>query len=171
MERRTLMHYLKDPIVVALLMLVSLGALKWAGRTIVEAIANSKRTKVVPCECGRLVYFQPPLQLPTKADLYAAAGTITAAMSAAEGIPIQGGQIVLEEIPPGAPLVELEGGDGLEPCSKAKPCSFCVHGRVLCVVCRADLGCALRPNPLRCSGCAASGSIPDADLVLELPSR
>lgn len=179
-ERAKLMHYLRDPIVLVLLTLVSAGALKWAGRTIVESIANARRVKVISCECGRLVHFYPPLKLPTKAELYALGGDVVAAMNAAEGVPnlhpsvpgsvtlvgpAPGGRIVLEDIPP------AELSDGLEPCSKAKPCSFCVHGRVLCVVCKADLGCALRPNPLRCSACVASGSIPDAELVVELPRR
>lgn len=168
------MHYLKDPIALVLLTLVSAGALKWAGQTIVEALANARRTKVRQCECGRLVMFHPPIKLPTKADFYRAAGAVTAAMSAAEGMPIQGGQIVLEEIPAGGPLLPGEGGDGLEPCSKAKPCSFCstAAGRVLCVVCKVDLGCGLRPNPLRCAGCTVvTGPIPDAELVVELPRR
>jgi len=172
------MHYLRDPIVLVLLTLVSAGALKWAGRTIVDAIANARRVKVISCECGRLVDFYPPLKLPTKAELYALGGDVVAAMNAAEGVPnlhpsvpgtftvvgpAPGGRIVLEDITP---------SDGLEPCSKARPCSFCVHGRVLCVVCKVDLGCALRPNPMRCAPCAATGgAIPDAELVVELPRR
>ncbi len=160
------MHYLKDPIVVALLMLASLGALRWCGRTIVEAIANSKRVKVQPCSCGRLVYFDPPLKLPTKAEIYGFAGTVAAAMAAAEGIPVQG-QIILEDVPPPADLVAA-----VEACSTASPCELCqLGGRVRCVRCRRDLGCHTTPTPLECEACRASSAAPppDAELVATSP--
>lgn len=94
----------RDPIFVALLTLVSVGLLKWCARTIIEAIAERKRVKVMPCECGRLVCFQPPLQLPTKADLYAFGGQVVAAMSTAEGVPAPA--IVIEDIEP--PMIDAE---------------------------------------------------------------
>lgn len=105
--------------------LVSVGALKWCGRTIVEALAERKRAKVLPCQCGRFVVFPPPLQLPTKADLYAFGGQVLAGMAVAEGVPMTTapGQLVLED------LVAGPGGDLQRPPTDGIRCASCgCHG-------------------------------------------
>jgi hypothetical protein len=52
-----------EPIVLVLMTLVSAGGLKWCFRVIIEAIANSKRIKILRCDnCGELVHFDPPIK-------------------------------------------------------------------------------------------------------------
>jgi hypothetical protein len=80
-----------EPIVLVLMTLVSAGGLKWCFRVIIEAIANSKRIKILRCDnCGELVHFDPPIKAPTRADLYGLAGEIAVAVAGgAAGAPVE----------------------------------------------------------------------------------
>jgi len=71
-----------------LLTLVSRSALVWLVRLLVEAWRDRDCVRARPCPgCGELVNFRPPFRWPTRAELYGAAGVVTAAAAAAEGIP------------------------------------------------------------------------------------
>jgi len=91
---------LDNPLLIALITLVTVGAMKWALKTIIDSITNARRVKVRFCpKCHEPVRFDLPLprpRLPTRNDFTnlttAAARAVTAVQN--EDVPgyLQAGQ-------------------------------------------------------------------------------